>query len=67
MIALHNGTSEVGRRPPQIGFWVKDVAAARQELISHGARISKLMTGGALVRCEDKDPDGNSFSISDRP
>ena len=24
------------------------------------------MTGGGLVRCEGKDPDGNPFSISDR-
>ncbi len=33
VIALHNGTSEVGRRPPKIGFWASDIAAARQELI----------------------------------
>jgi catechol 2,3-dioxygenase-like lactoylglutathione lyase family enzyme len=67
VIALHNGTSEVGRRPPKIGFWTKDIAMARQQLMSRGARMSKLMTGGGLVRCEDKDPDGNPFSISDRP
>ena len=30
VIALHNGTSEVGRRPPKIGFWARDIAAARQ-------------------------------------
>jgi hypothetical protein len=28
--------------------------------------MSKLMTGGGLVRCEGKDPDGNPFSITDR-
>jgi len=67
VIALHNGTSEVGRRPPKMGFWAKDIAAARQELIGRGARMSKLMMGGGLVRCEGKDPDGNPFSISDRP
>ena len=33
VIALHNGTSEVGRSPPKIGFWTKDIAAARQELV----------------------------------
>ena len=25
VIALHNGTSEVGRRPPKIGFWAEDI------------------------------------------
>jgi catechol 2,3-dioxygenase-like lactoylglutathione lyase family enzyme len=66
VIALHNGTSLPGRRPPKIGFWAKDIAAARQELIGRGAKMSKLMEGGGLVRCEGKDPDGNPFSISDR-
>ena len=66
VIALHNGTSLPGRRPPKIGFWAKDIAAARQELIGRGAKMSKLMAGGSLVRCEGKDPNGNPFSISDR-
>jgi predicted enzyme related to lactoylglutathione lyase len=66
VIALHNGTSQVGRRPPKIGFWAKDIAAARQELVGRGARMSKVMVGGGLVRCEGTDPDGNPFSISDR-
>ena len=67
VIALHNGTSEIGRRPPKIGFWSADVAAARDALIGRGAKLSKLMSGGGLTRCEGKDPDGNPFSISDRP
>jgi catechol 2,3-dioxygenase-like lactoylglutathione lyase family enzyme len=66
IIALHNGTSSPGKRPPKIGFWAKDIATARQELIGRGARLSKLMVGAGLVRCEGKDPDGNPFSISDR-
>ena len=66
VIALHNGTSEVGKRPPKLGFWANDIAAARQELVGRGAKMSKLMSGGGLVRCEGKDPDGNHFSISDR-
>lgn len=66
VIALHNGTSEVGRRPPKIAFWASDIAAARQELVGRGAKISKVMAGPGLVRCEGKDPDGNPFSISDR-
>lgn len=67
VIALHNGTSAVGRWPPKIGFWAEDIEAARQELIGRGARMSRLMSGGGLTRCEGKDPDGNPFQISDRP
>jgi hypothetical protein len=66
VVALHNGTSAVGKRPPKLGFWAIDIAAARQQLINRGAKMSKLMEGGGLVRCEGKDPDGNPFSISDR-
>jgi len=36
--ALHNGTSEVGRRPPRVSFWAKDIEAARQELTGRGIR-----------------------------
>ncbi len=60
------GTSQVGRRPPKIGFWAKDIGAARQELVGRGAKMSKVMEGGGLARCEGVDPDGNPFSISDR-
>ena len=67
IIALHNGSSAVGKRPPKIGFWADDIAAARQHLVSRGAKMSKLMVGSGLTRCEGKDPDGNPFSVSDRP
>ena len=66
VIVLHNGTSEVGRRPPKIGFWAKDMAAARLELAARGARMSKLIVRDGLVRCKGKDPDGNPFHVSDR-
>jgi catechol 2,3-dioxygenase-like lactoylglutathione lyase family enzyme len=67
IIALHNGTSEVGRRAPKIGFWSADVAAARESLIARGAKLGKVMSGGGLTRCEGKDPDGNPFQLSSRP
>ena len=67
VIALHNGSSHVGKRPPKIGFWASDVAAAREALIGRGAKLGKVMLGSGLTRCEGKDPDGNPFSISDRP
>ena len=67
VIALHNGTSAIGKRSPKIGFWAPDIAKARQELVGRGAKMTKVMAGGGLTRCEGKDPDGNPFSISDRP
>jgi catechol 2,3-dioxygenase-like lactoylglutathione lyase family enzyme len=67
VVALHNGTSQVGKRAPKIGFWTSDVAAARETLIARGAKLGKIMSGNGLTRCEGKDPDGNPFSISDRP
>jgi hypothetical protein len=66
-IALHNGTSQVGRRPPKLGFWSADVAAAREALVARGARLGRVMSAGGLTRCEGKDPDGNPYQISSRP
>lgn len=36
VIALHNGTSQVGRRPLKIGFWASDIHAAREHLVARG-------------------------------
>ena len=66
VIALHNGTSAVGRRPPKLGFRADEIAAARATLVGRGARMSKMMVSDDLVRCEGKDPDGNPFYISNR-
>lgn len=65
-ISLHNGTSEVGKRPPKIVFFSRDVAAARAELVGRGAKLGKVMGTEGLIRCEGKDPDGNPYSISNR-
>ncbi len=67
VIALHNGSSHVGKRPPEIGFWSSDVASAREALTARGAKLSKIVSGRALTRCEGKKPDGNPFSISNGP
>src|SRR6516162_3915859 len=67
IITLHNGATATGRRPPKIGFWAKDVSAARDELLSRGAKMSKLVARDDFVRCEGKDPDGNLFYVSNRP
>ncbi len=66
VIALHNGRSKIGARPPKIGFWAADIRAAREALVAQGLRMTKVTTGGGLTRCEGCDPDGNPFSISDR-
>jgi catechol 2,3-dioxygenase-like lactoylglutathione lyase family enzyme len=66
IIALHNGTFKVGRRPPKIGFWAEDIEAARTELVGRGAKLSKILGDGLATRCEGKDPDGNPFYISVR-
>lgn len=65
-VALHNGTSRIGARPPKIGFWSADVSKTRNLLISRGAKMGKMLATGRLIRCEGKDPDGNTFAISNR-
>jgi|SRR6516162_5403322 catechol 2,3-dioxygenase-like lactoylglutathione lyase family enzyme len=66
IIALHNGTSVRGKRPPKLGFWAEDVAAARAELVGRGAKMTKILGSGLATRCEGKDPDGNPFYVSVR-
>jgi len=65
-IALHNGASEIGARPPKIVFYSADVAATRENLTARGAKLGKVLAQGGLIRCEGKDPDGNPFQISNR-
>jgi catechol 2,3-dioxygenase-like lactoylglutathione lyase family enzyme len=65
-VALHNGTSAVGRRPPKLVFYSSDVATARDFLLKRGAPVGKVKSGSGLDLCEGKDPDGNPFQISNR-
>jgi catechol 2,3-dioxygenase-like lactoylglutathione lyase family enzyme len=65
-IALHNGASEIGARPPKIVFHAEDVAAMREALLARGVKLGKLLSLGGLDRCEAKDPDGNPIQISNR-
>ena len=67
VIALHNGASEVGRRPPKMVFHSSDVAGTREMLIKRGAKMGKVKSGSGLDLCEGTDPDGNPFQISNRP
>ena len=65
-VALHNGTSEVGRRPPKMSFYASNVAAARELLVKRGAKMGKVRSGAGIDLCEGKDPDGNPFQLSSR-
>jgi len=65
-IALHNGTSRVGARPPKLSFATENIAGARAALIARGAKLGEVISGPGLTRCEGKDPDGNPFQLSSR-
>ena len=65
-IAIHNGASRVGARPPKLSFWIEDIAAARAVLVERGAKLGEVKGGPDLTRCEGKDPDGNPFQLSSR-
>ncbi len=66
-IALHQGSSMLGRRPPKLAFYAEDVPALREALAAKGAPMGRVMKSGALTLCDGKDPDGNPFQISNRP
>ncbi len=65
-LALHKGTSAIGSRPPKLVFYVRDVAAARIELMGRGASMGKVKSGNGPDMCDGRDPDGNPFQISNR-
>ena len=65
-LALHNGSSEVGRRPPKLAFFSAEVAKTREALLKLGAKMGKVKSKDGLDLCEGKDPDGNPFQISNR-
>lgn len=64
-LALHAGVSNPGRT--KICFYAADVSKARQELIDRGARMGKApVAGDELQLCDGKDPEGNTFQLSNR-
>ncbi len=66
-IALHNGSSMLGRRPPKLVFYAADVAAARTALNARGAGLGAVKEAAGFQICDGKDPDGNPIQISSRP
>ncbi len=65
-LALHNGSSAVGSRPPKLVFFSSNVASTREALLKRGAKLGKVKSKDGLDLCEGSDPDGNPFQISNR-
>lgn len=65
-IALHEGKSSVGTRPPKLAFFASDVAEVRSALVERGAAMGKLLSSPQFDMCDGRDPDGNRFQISGR-
>ena len=53
--------------PHKIVFHADDVAAARADLVSRGARMGDVVVFGDLHLCDGSDPDENRFQLSNRP
>ena len=65
-IALHEGESKIGNRPPKLAFYAADVAATRAALVRRGVKMGKTLSAAKHDMCDGKDPDGNAFQISSR-
>lgn len=65
-IALHNGSTMLGRRPPKLVFYAADVPAMRAALNARGARFGAVKSGDGFALCDGKDPDGNPIQLSSR-
>ena len=65
-LALHKGKSRVGARAPKIGFYAKDVAKAKAWLEGRGAKLGEIQSSETVSFCNGKDPDGNTYAITNR-
>jgi len=64
-LALHEGVSNPGRT--KICFFTPDVSKARKELTDRGIKMGPDPgPGDGLKLCDGKDPEGNSFQLSNR-
>jgi catechol 2,3-dioxygenase-like lactoylglutathione lyase family enzyme len=67
-LALHGGGQRrFGADAPKIVFRVRDVQAARAELLGQGVPMGEIRSPspGVLV-CDGLDPEGNRFSVESR-
>ena len=53
--------------PHKIVFHADDVAKAREDLVSRGAKMGPVKVFGDLHLCDGDDPDKNRFQLSNRP
>lgn len=66
-LALHKGAPpKAAKGLPKIVFWSQDVEKTRQELAKKGAVLVKLKAFGDLQLCDGRDPEGNTFQLSNR-
>ncbi len=66
-IALHQGPSTPGKRPPKLVFYAKDVGAARAALVRRGVKtLGPVKSTSTFDMCDGTDPDGNRIQISSR-
>lgn len=64
-LALHaGGKGRFGADAPKFVFRVKDILAARQQLINHLVEMGEIRSAAPGVWvCDGADPEGNKFSI----
>jgi predicted enzyme related to lactoylglutathione lyase len=64
-LALHaGGQGRIGEDAPKITFRVKDIHAARAELVKRGVKLSEVRkVGPGIEIAGGTDPEGNSFSL----
>ena len=65
-LAFHK-SAQRGSSPHKLCFYTEDIDTARAHLTSMGAVMARPRgAAGQLWFCDGKDPDGNSFQISNR-
>lgn len=70
VLALHkySGSFPKGiRTPVEIVFHVEEVEKTRKKLITQHIKMGKIAIFGDLMFCKGKDPEGNTFALSNRP
>ncbi len=67
-LVLHGGgKGRLGQDASKFVFRVKDIEAARSELLGRGVSIAEVRSPAPGVWvCDGKDPEGNAFSIEKR-
>ena len=67
-LALHaGGTRRIVEGLPKIVFAVKNLRAAREELLAKGVQMGAVRVVGPNISvCDGFDPEGNPFSLEER-